>query len=270
MAENQINNKSLSIRVCSNGLSFCTYAPGQKEPFEYKVWDVNHTISLAANLKEALMNEQMLKQDYQRVNVLITTPHFTTVPVAAFEKEDIHAIYQFSFPKDKSQHVSYNVLRRSGIAIVFGLKRSIYQLLLDDFPRARFYASASTLIEFFSEKSLFGPGRKMFVYLHEKEITLYAFDAGRMLFVNNFDCTSVADMQYYTLNVWKELDFDQVDDNLFVVGDMEKRVVELSEKVKYFLQNVSVIDRGEDFKDRLTMGNNRIPYDLQTLLICGF
>ena len=270
MAENQINNKSLSIRVCSNGLSFCTYAPGREEPFEYKVWDVNHTISLAANLKDALMNEPMLKQDYQRVNVLITTPHFTTVPVAAFNREDIHAVYQFTFPKDKPQHVSYNVLRRSGIAIVFGLERSIYQLLLDDFPRARFYASASTLIEFFSEKSLFGPGRKMYVYLHEKEITIYSFEQGRMLFVNNFDCTSVADMQYYTLNVWKELGFDQVDDALFVVGDMQQRTIELSEKIKYFLQQVSVIDRGEDFKDRLTMGNSLIPYDLQTLLICGF
>ena len=121
MAENQINNKSLSIRVCSNGLSFCTYAPGQEDPFEYKVWDVNHTISLAANMKDALMNEPMLKQDYQRVNVLITTPHFTTVPVAAFNRDDIHAVYQFTFPKDKPQHVSYNVLRRSGIAIVFGI-----------------------------------------------------------------------------------------------------------------------------------------------------
>ncbi|MBR1521635.1 MAG: DUF3822 family protein [Bacteroidaceae bacterium] len=270
MAENQINNKSLSIRVCSNGLSFCTYAPGQEKPFEYKAWDVNHTISLAANLKDALMNEPMLGQEYQRVNVLITTPHFTTVPVAAFQKEDIGAVYQFVFPKDKAQHISYNVLRRSGIAIVFGLDRNIHQLLLDDFPRARFYASASTLIEFFGENSLFGKGRKMYVYLHEKEMTVYAFEQGRMLFVNTFPVMSVADMQYYVLNVWKEQAFDQVDDSLLIVGDKESLCVELSEKIKYFLQQVSVFDRSEDFKDKLTQGNTLIPYDLQTLLICGF
>jgi hypothetical protein len=166
--------------------------------------------------------------------------------------------------------VSYNVLRRSGIAIVFGLERSIYQLLLDDFPRARFYASASTLIEFFSEKSLIGVGRKMYVYLHEKEMTIYAFDQGRMLFVNTFVATSVADIQYYTLHVWKELGFDQIDDSLLIVGDKELRTTELSEKIKYFLQNVDVIDRSEDFKERLTKGNSLIPYDLQTLLVCGF
>jgi len=270
MAENQINNRSLSIRLCSNGLSFCTYSPGQEEPFTYKAWDVNHTISLAANMKDALMNEPMLKQEYQRVNVLITTPHFTTVPVAAFQKEDIGTVYPFVFPKDKPLHVSYNVLRRSGIAIVFGLDKNIHQLLLDDFPRARFYASASTLIEFFSEKSLFGQGKKMYVYLHEKEMTVYAFEQGRMLFVNTFPVVSVADMQYYALNVWKELGFDQVDDALCIVGDSEPRCTELSEKITYFLQNVSVIERGEDFKDKLTQGNQLIPYDLQTLLICGF
>lgn len=232
--------------------------------------DVNHTISLAANLKEALMNEPMLKQEYQRVNVLIATPDFTTMPVAAFQKEDIRSVYELVFPKEKSCHVSYNVLRRSGIAIVFGLDRNIHRLLLDDFPRARFYASASTLIEFFSERSLLGPGRKMYVYLHDKEMTLYAFEHGRMLFVNTFLAVSVADMQYYTLNVWKELGLDQVDDALFVVGDDEPRTAELVEKLKYFLQHVAVIDRSEDFKDKLTLGNTLIPYDLQTLLICGF
>ena len=110
----------------------------------------------------------------------------------------------------------------------------------------------------------------MYAYLHEKEITVYAFERGRMLFVNTFQARSVADMQYYVLNVWKELGLDQVEDSLFVVGDHEQRTVELSEKIKYFLQNVSVIDRSEDFKERLTQGSNLIPYDLQTLLICGF
>lgn len=263
-------NRSLSIRVCSNGLSFCTYAPGQDSPFDYRPLEVNHTISLAANLKTALLNEPILQQDYQRVNVLVTNPHFTTVPVAAFQKEDVKDIYAFTFPKDKPQHVTYNVLRRSGIAIIFGMDKNIHQLLLDDFPRARFYASASTLIEFFGERSLLGQGKKMYAYLHEKEMSVYAFEQGRMLFANAFPVTSIADMQYYLLNVWKELGFDQMDDALFVVGDREESTAALAEKIKYFLQQVSLIDRSEDFKDKLTMGNQLIPYDLQTLLVCGF
>ena len=260
---------SLSIRLCTNGLSFCVYSPGSDEPFTYKVHDMNHTISMAANLKEALRNEPLLKQQYQRVNVLVSTTEITTVPVAFFEAEEINDVFELNFPKSRPQHVSYNVLRRSGVALVFGIERPVYQLLLDDFPRARFYASASTLIEFFSEKSAGGNNKKMYVYLHEREITLYAFEQGRMLFINSFPVTSVSDMQYYILNVWQQLGFDQIDDALFIVGDNDSRQ-ELSEKMSYFLQNVSLIDRSSDFRGSLTQGNAMIPYDLQTLLVCGF
>lgn len=260
---------SLSIRICTNGLSFCVYTPGSQNPFEYKVYDMNHTISLAANLKFALLNEPILKREYQRVNVLVSTTNITTVPVAYFDVEGINDVYTLNFPKSRPQHVTYNVLRRTGVALIFGIDRNVYQLLLDDFPRARFYASASTLIEFFSEKSHGGTDRKMYVYLHEKEITIYAFDQGRMLFVNSYPVGSVADMQYYILNLWQQLSFDQIDDSLFIVGDNDSRQ-ELADKIVYFLKNVSLIDRSDDFKDSLTAGNNMIPYDLQTLLVCGF
>lgn len=270
MTDNIINNKSLSIRLCTNGLSFCVYSPGSDTPFEYKVYDMNHTISLAANLKHALTNEPMLMQRYQRVNVLVSTTDITTVPVAYFDSSDIDDVYALNFPKARPQHVSYNVLRRSGIALIFGVERSVYQLLLDDYPNARFYASSSTLIEFFSAKSLGVNNKKMYVYLHEKEITLYAFDhQGRILFVNSFSVTSVADMQYYILNVWQQLEFDQLDDSLFIVGDNDSRQ-DLNDKITYFLKKVSLIDRRDDFKGNLTEGYNMIPYDLQTLLVCGF
>ena len=106
MTENNPNNKSLSIRVCTNGLSFCSYTPLADTPFEYKVFDIKPTISLAANIKEALTTEPMLKEEYQRVNVLITTPHFTTVPIAYFKLEDAQKYYDM--PDGSTQEMYYN------------------------------------------------------------------------------------------------------------------------------------------------------------------
>ncbi len=269
MNNNQIPNRSLSIRVCTDGLSFCVYTPSEPEPYKYVVYKVKPTISLAANLKEALQHEPLLQMTYQRVNVLVTTPRFTTVPVVAFKSEEIADVFNFNFPKEKSQHISYNVLRRSGLAIIFGLEKNVYQLIRDDFPRARFYASASTLIEYFAEKSMLGSNKKLFVYLHESEMTLYAFDCGCLMFVNSFSVHSVDDCQYYILNVWQQLGLDQLDDALYIVGDNDIRA-KLAEKISYFLKNVEVIDRREDFRHTITHGNSVIPYDLQTLLVCGF
>lgn len=266
---NDTLNKSLSIRIATNGLSFCSYTPLASSPFEYKVYDVQPTISMAANLKNALLHEPMLKEEFQRVNVLITSPHATFVPVVDFKAENVEDVYAYNFPKDQSMHISYNVLRRSGVAIVFGIDKNIYQLLIDDFPRARFYASASTLIEFFGHKSLEGENGKLFAYLHEKEMTLYAFSTGRMQCVNTFNVTAVEDCMYYILNFSKQLGFRQMDDEVFIVGDTG-REQDLAGRMQNFLKNVVVIDRKADFRTSITGGNAIIPYDLQTLLVCGF
>ncbi|MBQ9362147.1 MAG: DUF3822 family protein [Bacteroidaceae bacterium] len=266
---NETLNKSLSIRIATNGLSFCSYTPLSSTPFTYKVYDVQPTISLAANLKNALLHEPILKEEYQRVNVLITSPHATFVPVVDFKADNVEDIYAYNFPKDHSMHISYNVLRRTGVAIIFSIDKNIYQLLVDDYPRARFYASASTLIEFFGHKSLDGEGYKLFAYLHEKEITLYAFGMGRMQSVNTFKVTTVEDSMFYILNFSKPLGFRQTDDELYIVGDTGKEQ-ELANKLQNFQKNVMVIDRKADFRSSITNGNALIPYDLQTLLICGF
>lgn len=248
----------------------CVYTPSSSSPYKYKIYRVKPTISLAANLKEALTHDPILKEEYQRVNILIATPHFTVIPIETFKTEDANDIYNYNFPKDKPQRVSYNILRRSGIAIVFGIEKNVYQLILDDFPRARFYASASTLIEFFSERSMLGANKKMYAYLHEQEMTVFCFEQGKLLFVNTFSTRGVTDCQYYILNVWKQLGLDQLNDALFIIGNEAQRK-DLHEQIQYFIENASVIDYKEDFKNTVIKDNNTaMPYDLQTLLVCGF
>ena len=44
----------------------------------------------------------------------------------------------------------------------------------------------------------------------------------------------------------------------------------LAEKIQYFVKKTDLIDRNEDFRQTITHGNKIIPYDLQTLLVCGF
>lgn len=264
-----IQNKSLSIRISSDGLSFCVYSPSESEPYIFRQVKPRPVVSLAANVKEALMSEPLLQEHYQRVNVLVTTRLFTTVPAVEFKRETIRELFNFVFPGQEQCHVSYNVLRRSGIAIIFGLDRNVYKLLLDDFPRARFYASASTLVEFFSDKSVGMGMKKMYVYLHDKEMTVYCFHEGRLLFVNNYSVNSVNDCQYYIMNLWSQFGYDQLEDGIEIVADGEMSQL-LSDKIQYFIKNTKLIGRDEDFRQTITHGNKIIPYDLQTLLICGF
>ncbi len=269
MSNDKVLNKSLSIRIATNGLSFCTYAPDEEKPFEYKRYNVEPTVSLAANLKRALMTEPILQKQYQRVNVLIASPHAICMPAEYFDAENSNSIFKFNFPKASSMHISYNVLNHSGIAVVFGIERNIYQLLLDDFPQARFYASPSTLIEYVGNRNKIERSDQLFAYLHEKELTLYAFSNGAMMGFNTFSVVATEDSMYYILNMLQQLKFSQVEDVLTIAGDTGKEK-ELKSKISVFIKNTTVVDCKVEFSGYITEGNADIPFDLQTLLICGF
>ncbi len=269
MNNDKVLNKSLSIRISTNGLSFCTYSPGEKKAFEYKKIDVQPTISMAANLKNALMTEPELKGNYQRVNVMVVTPRTTCIPVEDFDPEYAESFYEFNFPDAEKTHVSYNVLNKCGIAVVFGIAKNVYQLLVDDFPQARFYASLSTIVEHIGNVEKTSRKNKMYAYVLERELTLYAFSNGTMLCFNTFPVTSIDDCVYYTLNMMQQMKFSQVDDSLQIIGNTGKEKNLLS-KISSFVKDVTVVDCREEFGNSITGGDTSIPYDLQTLLICGF
>lgn len=269
MSNDKVLNKSLSIRIATNGLSFCTYSPEEEKPFEYKKVDVQPTISMAANLKSALMNEPLLKEQYQRVNVMIATPHTTCVPFEDFEPEMAEDIYYFNFQDSPNTRVSYNILNNSGIAVVFGIEKNIYQLITDDFPHARFYAALSTIVEHIGNAEKTSRKNVLYVYLHEREANLYAFSNGSMLCYNSFPITAIDDCGYYILNMMQQLRFSQVDDSLRIIGNTGKEN-ELHSKMHSFVKNVKVVDCKEEFRNSITGGDSAIPFDLQTLLTCGF
>lgn len=277
-------HQSLSIRLSSDGLSFCIYAPATAEPLTYKERPLKPTISLAANIKDALQHEPLLQEDYQRVNILVSTPQFTVLPARDFNRDQVDSLYRFVFPDDTQSHVSYNLLRRAGIAILFGLDRHAHQLLLGDYPRARFYAAASTLTEHFSTLAT-APGavqHTLFAYLHEgaiargvgqqaQELTLYAFEQGRTLLINSYAVHGLGDCQYYLLGVWRGLGFDQVNDALCIIDDNPTNAPNLlADKLRYFLHRVRLLDKLTEFGATLTRGDQHIPYDLQSMLVCGF
>lgn len=236
---------------------------------------------MAANLKKALSDEPVLKENYQRVNILVSTPNFTTMPASEFQREQAEELYRFVFSKQESCHVSYNVLRRSGMAILFGVDKNIHQMLLDDFPRARFYASASTLVEYFSEQSLGGNGRRMYAYLHERqaarhlslqprEMSVYCFDQGKVLFANTYPVHAAADCQYYILAVWQQLGFDVCADTLCLVDDSDMGKI-ISQAISPYIQHIQTADRENDLEPQhYDRSRQSIPYDLHTLLSCGF
>jgi hypothetical protein len=245
---------TLSIRLSTDGFSFSVYNPIHESSISFFEKEVNPSLSLTANLKEAFREMEFLTFSYKRVNIMMSGSRYTHVPFELFEDELAEPLFYHNHSGKENETVLYNVLSRNNIAVIFGMDKSAYQFLKDQYPDARFYSQASPLSEYFSNKSRLGNSKKMYVSLRKSAMDLFCYERGHLLLANSFDCEQTSDRVYYLLYAWKQLGFDQERDELHLSGVMAEKETFVSELRKYVLQ--------------VFIMNPETNIDMQALLTC--
>lgn len=75
----------------------------------------------------------------------------------------------------------YNILKKNNVVIIFGIDKSTYTFLNEQYPEARFYSQSTPLIEYFSIKSRLGNSKKMYASVRKDAIDIYCFERGQLL-----------------------------------------------------------------------------------------
>lgn len=257
---------TLSIRLSADGFSFSIYDPTEKASIIHTAYRIEPNISLTANVKQAWAKNEFLKLPFKRVNLLIDTPRYTTVPLELFEEAQAETIYYHNHPRNLSEVVSYNILNRSNCVILFSIDKSTYNLLYEYFPQARLYATVCPVIEYLCDRSRLGNNRKLYAYIQKKHIDILAFERGKLLFANTFPNRGNADCIYFILNVWKQIGLEQEIDELYLTGtpnDKENFTDELRKYVKIvsFMPPIATYSRTDNQEP------DEVPYDIQALLM---
>ena len=227
---------TLSIRLSTDGFSFSVLNPLEENSHMVYEYAVNESFSLTANLKQVFKETEWLNLPYRRVNILMAGKRFTFIPLEYFEDEQAETIFYHNFPTQENETVQYNILHRSNTVVVFGMDKSAYTFLREQYPDAYFYSQASPFIEYFSSKSRLGNNRKMYVNLRKKATDVYCFERSRLLLANSFPCKTASDRIYYMLYIWKQLGFNQERDELHPTGLLDQKTPLLKELRKYIRQ----------------------------------
>lgn len=246
---------TLSIRLSADGFSFSVHHPSNADDFFYAEYPVNVSYSMTANLKKMIAATEALKHSYGQTNILIDSQRFTTVPFDLFEDEQTEELFYHNFRKKENETVVCNILGKSNIALLFGMDKHAHQLLGEQFPNARIFACVSPLIEHFIQKSREGNNRKLYAHFQPNQMNLFAYDKGKLLLVNTFNCKQTSDQVYYILYVWQQLGFSQEKDQLCLTGKMGNPEDLLTELNK-FLRQVNLLPMSD------------LPFDIQTLMTC--
>ena len=245
----------LSIRLSADGFSFSIHHP-QNEDVSYTSYAVNSSYSMTANVKKMFATTEELGRSYETVNVLIDTPRFTLVPFDLFEDEQTEEFFHLNFPKKENETILCNILGKNNVALLFGVDKHTHQLLAEQFPQARIFASISPLLEHFHTRSRENDTKNLYVHFHASQMDVFAFDKGKLLLTNTFQCKQIPDKVYYMLYIWQQLGFSQEKDQLWLAGNIEAEE-ELMTELNKFIRNVKTFPKKEN-----------LSFDIQTLMIC--
>ena len=227
---------TLSIRLSTDGFSFSIYNPIHDGSLSFSEKEINPSLSFTANLKQVFKEIEFLAYPFKRINILVTSKRYVHVPLELFEEEQAELLFYHNHPHRENEIVHYNALQNNNLVIIFGMDKSAYSFLKEQFPDARFYSQASPLSEYFSIKSKLGNSRKMYVSLRPKAMDVFCYERGHLLIANSFECEQIADRIYYLLYIWKQLNFDQERDELHLSGTLENKESFIKELKKFILQ----------------------------------
>lgn len=227
---------TLSIRLSTDGFSFSIYNPIHDSTLSFFEKEINISLSLTANLKQVFRETDFLALPFKRVNILMANKRFTHVPLEFFDKEQAEMLFYYNHPRKENETVLHNILSRNNTVVIFGMDKSAFHFLKEEFPAARFYSQASPLSEYFSTKSRLGNSKKMYVSLRKNGTDLFCYERGHLLLANSLECEQTADRIYYLLYIWKQLNFDQERDELHLTGVLADKENLVKELRKYILQ----------------------------------
>ncbi|MCH5307722.1 MAG: DUF3822 family protein [Prevotella sp.] len=258
------DNRRLIIRVSPDSLSFSTR---EAEGVVHVSYALNCSISMAANLREALHKESMLSQPFERTLVMVDSPVLME-PTPLFREEEQEQLYHHAFSRTDQLLVMHTVLPDLDSVAIFSIQKDLYTVCKDAFERVQFMPAVAPVWRHLHQRSYTGQRQKLYGYFHEHRLEIFSFAQNRFRFCNSYTAQNPNDALYYLLSVWKQLAMSPEHDELHIAGDIPERE-QLVEEAQKFVKRVFYINPSGEFNRAQVTQIAQMPYDLMVLFVKG-
>ena len=266
MAKDNIQNKTLSIRISTDGFCFCSYTPSLPASLKYFFYKPEKGVTLTMNLQRGIELCPFVSKDEKfDVKVIVETEEFTTVPVEFDNKQDYKAYHRLCFPRNDARvEILANRLNAQGLTVIFPVEKSLYERL-QQLGDVTYYSTLSILLGLMTSKP--APEDKYMLAYFQGDLSLFiSVQGGKLRLANAFRCDEGHDSIYYLLSIWKEQGLSQEDDVLYLCGDKGVEVNMMT--IGRFIKRCKRMNANELFPLTLLNRMEGIPFDLQALILC--
>ena len=266
MSDSLTPNKTLSIRISTDGFCFCSYTPTDPASLQYFSCGTDDSITLAANLSKAMEECPFINTGASHeIKAIIETVSYTMLPSDYDEREEYTAYYRNCFPKSEDNvEIVANKLHAQGYTVIFPVNKDV-AAILQQMGSVSYFTPASILMGYISNAP-FEEKKYMLLHLEKEQMLIIAVNEGKVEFANSFEASNKEDLIFYMLSVWKELGFSQTEDTVYLCGD--KGIEEIQLFVSRFIKNRRRINPNELFPSSLLNKKQGVPFDMQALILC--
>ena len=171
MPENPIipPSQRVTLRLSSTTMSFAVIDDKAVNGLRYEPYVVKSGMSMAANLREAFTESELLSQDYQRAQVLIDTP-VMLVPLEEFVAEDAETLYHYTFTGHKTDEILNTILPTQNAVAVYPINKDIKLVLTDHIKDILIMPLMQPVWNYLHKRSFIGTRNKLFAYFRGKQM----------------------------------------------------------------------------------------------------
>ena len=267
MANNEQTNtlRRLVIRVGKGSLMLTTTDDQAQVVFEQ--YPINSSITMAANLREALRTNNILTDSYQRTLIMVDSP-VLMVPTDLFHEEEKTELYFHAYTKKTQQIVLHSVLPELNCVALFRIDKDLLAVINDRMSQPSIIAAMVPVWHHLHQRSYTGNHQKLYGYFHDRCMEVFSFTNNRFRFCNTYTVNCSNNALYYLLSVWKQLGMEPEHDELHLVGELPDEEA-LMEEARQFIKRVFFINPSGEFNRAPVTQITGMPYDLMTLYVKG-
>lgn len=265
---NQITlRQRMAIRIGRGSLSFAVKDATADGQVAYEPFTAKSGMSMAANMREAFRDSDLLSRGYQRAQVLIDAD-VLMIPVEEYEPETKEELYRQAFTNAEGDVVMQSIVPNLNAVAVFGINKDLKMVVEDHFSDVRYMPVAQPIWSYMHSRSFSGANRKMYGYFHDGRLGIFSFDKNRFKFCNSYDVKKGNDAAYFLLYVWKELNLDAEKDELCLSGEAPEKD-KLQEIVRRYVRRAYFINPAGEFNRAPITQIKGMPMDLITYFVKG-
>ena len=267
MTTNEQNNtlRRLVIRVGKGSLMFTTTDNDGQVILEQ--YPLNSSITMAANMREALRNSSILNATYQRTLVMVDSP-VLMVPTDLFHENEKAELYFHAFTKKEHQAIMHTVLPDLNCVALFPIDRDLLTVINDNMNQPTINAAMTPIWRHLHQRSYTGIHQKLYAYFHDRQMEVFSFGKNRFKFCNTYIVNNSSNALYFLLSAWKQLGMEAEHDELHLAGTLPDAKALMNE-ARQFVKRVFFINPSGEFNRAPVTQIAVMPYDLMTLYMKG-